>query len=380
MSYNLHAIAQNGLGNQVSNHIADVLNEESENIQLYIDRAIPAIIAGLMQKASTPSGADSLLYALAYRKLDHSVAGKLKTIITQRDKGGWETIRYHGQRLAFDVFEDDQDRMVQELSHMSGVDENTGYHLLYMLLPVVMGYLGTEVENKKLDNFGLANLLMGQKFFLKELHLPEGFMLRLGLPELHEITEDCSRNFTSLFSHEKVGGGFFGKMIPVLGGFMVVFAVWSIFNVNQSVEDTIRMETGEEVVSRGGGDEEKESVLLPDGNMITVYTNGAEMKLINHLTGTEKLDENTWIVLERVSMNQKDREDSIQQLDNLGKIMMAYSYMKLVIGSSGEIEGERFSVEKAEQIKNELMNMGVGEDRLKIEDGDPNGFIAIQVK
>ena len=182
MSVNLLDLVKGQLSNSVIGAISGALGESTERTQSAIDGVAPALLGGLMKKASTTSGADALFDMI--KDNDGSVLNDLGNLFNANNlqdtlTGGAKTIGnlFGGGGLQ---------SIIETLTRSSGLGGKSLTSLFSMLAPVVMGVLGKQTRASGLDAAGLAGLLMNQGSFLKK-SLPATLFSSMGLGNIGDM-------------------------------------------------------------------------------------------------------------------------------------------------------------------------------------------------
>lgn len=148
-------------GQQAVEQISSQVGADSSLVNTAIQYALPAILGGLANNASTPSGAQSLDNALA-NDHDGSILGNL---------GGLGGLIFGNQASAprsanaggilGHILGANQGPVAQEVSNQSGLPMGQVAQILMMLAPIVMGYLGQQKQQQGVGADGLGGLLGG---------------------------------------------------------------------------------------------------------------------------------------------------------------------------------------------------------------------------
>ncbi len=151
-------------GTQAVDEISQNVGAEPSMVSTAIQMALPALIGGLANNASTPQGAESLNTAL---ENDHSGGGILGNL------GGLAGMIFGGQEQAPPPRQADaggilghilggsQGQVAQEVSQKSGLGMGQVAQILMMLAPIVMSYLGKQKQEQGVGADGLGGLLGG---------------------------------------------------------------------------------------------------------------------------------------------------------------------------------------------------------------------------
>lgn len=149
-------------GNEAVDQISQTVGADSSVVNTAIQYALPAIIGGLANNASSPQGAQSLDTALT-NDHDGSILGNL---------GGLGGLIFGGQDaspprqadaggILGHILGSNQGQVAQEVSNQSGLGVGQVAQILMMLAPIVMGYLGQQKQQQNVGADGLGGLLGG---------------------------------------------------------------------------------------------------------------------------------------------------------------------------------------------------------------------------
>lgn len=152
-------------GTQAVDQISQNVGADSSLVNSAIQMALPALINGLANNASTPEGAESLNNAL---EQDHSGGGVLDNL------GGLAGMIFGGQQEAAPpprqadaggilghILGTSQGAVAQEVSNKSGLGLGQVAQILMFLAPIVMSYLGKQKQEQNVGADGLGGLLGG---------------------------------------------------------------------------------------------------------------------------------------------------------------------------------------------------------------------------
>lgn len=152
-------------GNQAVDQISQTVGADNSMVNSAIQMALPALINGLANNASTPQGAESLNTAL---EQDHSDGGILDNL------GGLAGMIFGGQQqsappprqadaggILGHILGSNQGQVAQEVSQKSGLGIGQVAQILMFLAPIVMGYLGKQKQEQGVQADGLGGLLGG---------------------------------------------------------------------------------------------------------------------------------------------------------------------------------------------------------------------------
>ncbi len=148
-------------GEEALGQISQQVGAEPSMVNTAIQAALPAILGGLANNASTPDGAQSLDTALT-NDHDGSLLGNLgglgSLILDQStptprsaDAGG----------ILGHILGANQGPVAQEASQKSGLPIGQVAQIIMMLAPIVMAYLGRQKQEQNVQADGLGGLLGG---------------------------------------------------------------------------------------------------------------------------------------------------------------------------------------------------------------------------
>lgn len=148
-------------GTEAVDQISRQVGAQPSLVNTAIQSALPMILNGLANNASTPQGAQSLDTALTQ---DHNGGildnlGGLGSLIF----GGQQSPQTNAGGILNHILGGNQGQVTQEVSNQSGLNTGQVAQILMMLAPIVMGYLGKQKQEQGLDAGGLSNWLGGQQ-------------------------------------------------------------------------------------------------------------------------------------------------------------------------------------------------------------------------
>jgi hypothetical protein len=158
MATNLFSIVMQSLTPGVIARIASTLGIDPSLAQKAISGGVPALLAGLADIASTPSGARQLSTVVTQQP------GPLDSLKGLLEGGDQAAITSAGSNMLSGLFGGSAfDTLTATIGKFAGLNEGTTKALLGMLAPVVLGTLGQQQRASGLDASGLASMLTSQK-------------------------------------------------------------------------------------------------------------------------------------------------------------------------------------------------------------------------
>ena len=176
MSFNLVDIIKDQVSGQVLGQISNAVGENSDKTQSVIEGAIPALLGGFMDKASTSEGAGALFEAVNGQ--DDSILDNLSGLIGSDNKTS--LIESGGNVLGSLFGGSGASGLISAVSGSSGMSAGGAGTVLSMLAPVVMGTVKKSMAGGDAnDANGLASMLMSQKDNIAGA-MPSGLADQLG--------------------------------------------------------------------------------------------------------------------------------------------------------------------------------------------------------
>ena len=150
-------------GNQAVDQISQNVGADSSLVNTSIQAALPALISGLANNASSPEGAESLNTALE-QDHDGSVLDNLGGLAGTIFGGGQEAApppAMNGGGILGHILGDKQDTVAEDVSQKSGISMSQVIQILMFIAPLVMAYLGRQKQQQGVGADGLGGILGG---------------------------------------------------------------------------------------------------------------------------------------------------------------------------------------------------------------------------
>lgn len=151
-------------GDEAVDHISQNVQAEPSLVNSAIQLALPTLINGLANNASTPDGAESLNNAL---EADHAGGGLLDNLGGLAGMvfgGGAASVpppQADGGGILGHILGNSQGAVAQDVSQKTGLGMGQVAQILMMLAPIVMAYLGRQKQQQNVGADGLGGLLGG---------------------------------------------------------------------------------------------------------------------------------------------------------------------------------------------------------------------------
>jgi hypothetical protein len=147
-------------GNDTLGQISSAIGADQGATSSAIQMALPMILSGLANNASTPDGAQSLNTALDQDHSGGGLLGNIGGLIMGQLQPSRET---DGGGILGHILGTKQDQAAETISTHSGLNTGQVMQVLMLLAPIVMSFLGKKKQEENLDAGGLAGYLGGQK-------------------------------------------------------------------------------------------------------------------------------------------------------------------------------------------------------------------------
>jgi OmpA-OmpF porin, OOP family len=386
MSFNLLDLAKGYLTDAVVGKLAGNLGEDSSVLSKAVGASLPALLGGIINSSSSPSGLSGLMNVLSSNK-DHSLLDDLGGILGDSEKSNG--MMSMGGSILNSLLGDKLGGVVSAVSSFTGLGSGSTSSLFSFLAPVVTGILGKKVASDGLGISGLGDLLGSQKSLVSAA-LPSGLSSALGLGNLMSSGTDDLKSAASSHIPDVETGGFNWK--PWLLGLLALLAAFLLFRkcsaektaeaveqTTEAVSDTLAAST-DTVASAVSGALDKLGAsvkrALPDGVELNVPENGIESNLIGFINdASKKVDKTTWFNFDRINFATGSSEltaESAEQVNNIAAILKAFPKVNLKIGGYTDNTGNaksnlKLSANRATTVMKAIVANGIDAGRLAAE-------------
>ncbi len=150
-------------GTQAVGQISQQVGAEPTLVNSAIQMALPMLLNGLANNASTPQGAQSLNNAL---EQDHDGSildnlGGLGSMIFGNQQAAPPPRQADAGGILGHILGSNQGQVAQQVSNQTGMDMGKVAQILMFLAPIVMSYLGKQKQQQNVGADGLGGLLGG---------------------------------------------------------------------------------------------------------------------------------------------------------------------------------------------------------------------------
>lgn len=386
MSFNLLDSVKGLFSSDLISKMSSSFGESEGGIQKAIGGAIPAVLAGLLNKAGSTDGAASLLN----QSKDAASSGILGNLGGLLDGGG--NLLGKGMDMLKGLFGDKTHAITSMIANFSGIRESSASSLLSVAAPAALGTVGKQVTQNNLGVSGLTSWLAQQKDSILGA-IPSGLNIAgaLGLGSLGDLGSKLSglaggatsnvkhvAGTATAYAHdtaEKAKGG--AKWLwPLLLALLVILGLIYFLRGRGHKEELATTPTektsppADTIASMPVAPAmESIKVKLPDGTELDAYKGGIEDRLVAFLNDpNSKGGKDVWFDFDNLNFKTGSADitdESMVQVNNIAAILKAYPKLKIKIGGYTDKSGDenvnmKISQDRANSVSNALKAKGDG--------------------
>ena len=406
MAVNLLDMLQSSIGQSLVGEASKYLGETESTTRSALGAAMPALLAGLVQQASTSGGASRLHEMISGPAVDSGLLGNLGAWLGGTKSGSMAPL---GESvLGMLVPGKASGALASAISAISGMKASSVSALLGVAAPVLLGLVKNVMTQGKLDVSGLASLLSGQQEFL-EKRLDDRSAAALGFGSVAGFISNLSSGAMGQAAAtagrvtdtaRDVAGGATAAVgtayaatsqaverLPQptpffrTGWFWAVAAAlllvgWWLLNSGTSIEKSATS------VATGVAKSVK-AVELPGGAKLEVAAGGFVDSLAAFLGGKNATPGTsfTFDELQFETGSATLSASSTRQLEQLAAVMRAYPNVAVNVGGHTDNTGDaaanrKLSADRAAAVQQALIGMGIPAARITAEGYGPDKPVA----
>ena len=360
--------------------IGEFLGEDTNKVTSGLTAALPAILGGFMQKASTTNGATDLLGMLKNDSVSEGFLGNIGGLLSGGNTSG---LLSAGSGILSSLFGDKIGNLASLIGNISGLGSKSSSSLLSLAAPLIMGVLGKQVKSQGLGVSGLASLLMGQKDSVKSA-LPAGIGSILSVNALGDFLGDTKKAAANAYNNvEEEAKGGFSKILPwlllallVLGG---LYFWKSCQNKGAEVVTTVE-DTATEVVDSASTVLGSIKKTLSTGINLDFLESSIENEMIKFIEDpATAVDKETWFNFRNLTFETGSAiidSTSMKEVDNIAEILKAFPNVNIKVGGYTDNTGSdkintKLSADRASNVVAALVKRGIDASRLQSEGYGP---------
>jgi OmpA-OmpF porin, OOP family len=376
MQINLLNTIKSQIGDNIIQKAANFIGESDIATKKALEIALPSILGGVTNQSSESNSVNSLLTKFKDGEHDGSIFNTIENLLG----GGSATqgLLDAGESIVNGLFDNKTSSIVDWIAAFTGIKTGSASSLMNMAAPLVMGAIGKQVVNEKMDGFGLSNLLNSQKSLIENA-LPAGLASVLGLSNFKKSTPSVFGNQRELeppVAFEKIDTNpWMHKVLPwavlLFVGFVGLMFLRTCKSANPEPPTVIAVP--DVVPAQVPVVDSTATIKLPEGN-ITVKK-GSFLDELNKEMSDNTLDPTKALTFDNVNFATGSAiltEGSITQLLDLVKIMRLYPKVAIKIEGHTDNKGyaqsnKKLSLNRAESVIKFLQTNGIEANRMTAE-------------
>ena len=386
MSTNLVESIKSIFTSEVISKTSNHLGENESGVNRAINAIVPVLLGGLLDKSSTPPGANTV----SQWAQNEVAPGSFRNPLRFFEAAGATS----DDRLLQTLFGPKATTVTDMVSNYAAVKPASTRSLWGMIGPVVLGFIGNYAAANKVNPAGIAALLNDQKENIRQA-VPAGLNLgavMAGNDDSHAAHVPPVRHATTAAVHhervEEEEGSGIGWGVVILLMALLGAGAWYMGHDSSKHEaaashgsPTVAHASASAPAAASAGAHHASSVTtreslkvrLANGTEIDAYRGGIEEKMVMFLnTDYKALGEDSlkkvWFDFDNLNFKTASAEltpESQQQVDNMVAILKAYPKATLKIGGytdrvGDEASNKRLSTARANTVKDALTKAGVG--------------------
>ena len=169
MSVNLLDLAKSSLTPILISKAGSLFGLDEGIASKALGAVLPTLLSGVLNKSSTPQGADSLLNAIKDDSVDSNIVNNLSGLLSS--ESGVQSLGTQGGKLLGFLFGDKASGLGEQIASIAGVsaESSTGIKgLTALAAPALFGLLKNQVLGSNLNASGLSALLANQIPYLEK--------------------------------------------------------------------------------------------------------------------------------------------------------------------------------------------------------------------
>ncbi len=386
MSLNLLETVKDIFNQQVITNTASALNENESSVSKAVSATVPAILSGIIAKATSGDHGPGTILDLAATSHNGGFLNNISGFL-----GSNNSLLSRGIDMLKNIFGNHSDSIASAISNYAGIKQSSATSLMGTVAPVALAAIGDHVHQNGLNSMSLTNWLQSQKNTIVNA-LPGGLSSSLsgllGLGTLgaaaSNVTSTASSTASSAvhtaenYVEKKSGNRFLIPILLAIGALiLIIYLLKGCGRPSTSeavaTDTTKTVKTDTTTTAPMMAKPESIKVKLPNGVELDAYKGGIEDQLVAFLmTDYKKLGadslKNKWFDFDNLTFKTASAEitpESQHQIDNITAILKAFPKTKVKIGGytdkTGNEEGnKKLSNARAASVRSALDKTGVG--------------------
>jgi OOP family OmpA-OmpF porin len=386
MSVNILDLAKTYITQSNVEKLAGLLGENSSGVQVALGSILPSVLGGIMQKASTTTGAGEVL-DLVRESEGNTILDGLSAMLGKNTQS--QDLFSMGAKLLPMLFGSKTSEIADAISSHSGIKKSSATSLLGFAAPFVMSLLGNQVKSSGMGLSGLTSLLMSQKDAVLGA-LPAGLGKVLSFADLGDFKGSEEAKKVSYNAPVDKNEGSPKWLMWLLLALVAAALIWalktckndegSIMGGNMDSANIAVTETVDSAASKVSTGLEALGTFfkrkLPNGIELDIPEFGIENKLATFIEDANvAVDKTTWFNFDRINFetgSNKLSAESLAQTKNIAEILKAFPKVSLKVGGYTDSTGDaafnlKLSKDRADAVKAAIVSEGIEASRLDAE-------------
>lgn len=166
------------------------VGEPASGVGTALRMAGPALLAGMMKKASSPGGVGDLLAGITAPSVDENVATKATKLLG--NPAGLNQLASTGNSLLSGIFGERVDGVASALSQVAGLRQASALKLFALVAPMLGGVLKSFVGKRGMNPAGLSSVLAEERDSLLNSGLDPRVTSAMGIVNLRQTVDSFS--------------------------------------------------------------------------------------------------------------------------------------------------------------------------------------------
>jgi outer membrane protein OmpA-like peptidoglycan-associated protein len=349
---------------------------------------VPTLLSGITDAASTPAGAQHVRAMINESGLGAAMLDRLPGMLT--GGGPTDTLLTAGRQLLTGLFGGKQDNVTDVVAKSTQLPGTAVRSLMAIVAPIVMSVLGREISSRGLDTSGLMNLLASQRAGFTSL-MPAGLATALGLKtgsvptavETEVSRAEVAAPRRSTGDVDEVTNG--RRELPawLWPAVAVALAALALMFLTRLRTPEVAVQDGTRAPS--ASPRQLAALTLPTGEKLQVKDGGFLQKLNAYLSSPSDTAVPSRFVFEDLTFETGSTAltpTSTQVVEALGRTLKAYPNVKIGVEGFTDASGDpaankRLSQDRADAVKQALVQQGIGDERITTAGFGPERPVAL---
>jgi outer membrane protein OmpA-like peptidoglycan-associated protein len=382
-------LVQTAVTPDITKRISGVVGESPAATDAAMQRAMPAVLAGIVNNASTPAGAERLTALIKEGGWGADVLANLGGRLV--GGSGTSSLLSSGARLISVLFGTKTDSLTDLIASGGGVQRSSASSILSLMAPIVMSVIGKQISSRGLDASALSTMLSGERSSLLNA-LPAGVGGLLGMKDVSRTVTDVAAPLTGVgpsterdrygpLDREEIppararagNSASLKRSWPALA--LALAALAMLFLIGRGSQPDVASKRADVPAA---SPRQTTSITLPGGARVNVEQGGPVQQLSSYLADRSTTDTTpkrfVFSDLNFETGSAALRADSQATVDSLLAVLEAYPSVQVSLeghtDSTGDAAANKaLSEQRAEAVKQTLVNGGIAPERV-----DAQGF------